>query len=74
MHGEVDRPCKQRLLDLLGEQPLPACLGQRAVLDTVTLGADHRNIGLDTVCSECGLYHACLRQRQRAPPRADAQS
>ena len=40
MHGEVDAPVEQRLLDLLGEQALAADLGQRPVLDAVAGGAD----------------------------------
>ena len=35
MHGEIDRAVEQRLLDLLGEQPLAARFAQRPVLDAV---------------------------------------
>ncbi len=41
MHGKVDAPFQQGLLDLLGEQPLAAGLREGAVLDAVAGGADH---------------------------------
>ena len=40
VHGEVDPAVQQRLVDLLGEQPLAADLRQRPVLHRVAGGAD----------------------------------
>ena len=40
MHGEIDPPRRQRFVDFLGEQPLAADLGERAVLHRVAGGDD----------------------------------
>src|SRR5262245_8695325 len=40
MHGEVDRLTEQRLVDLLGEQPLAAEVAQGLVADAVARGGD----------------------------------
>jgi len=45
MHRDVDPALRQRLLELLREQPLAADRGERAVLDAVARGPDHH--GLD---------------------------
>src|SRR5215470_2256948 len=40
MHREIDPPGEQRFLDLFGEEPLAADLGEQAVLHTVASSAD----------------------------------
>ena len=70
MHREIDRAREQRLLDLLGEQPLAAGLRQRPVLDAVARGADRDDLDRvrATPCAAASAvaHHARLRQRQRA--------
>ena len=44
MDGEVDRAGEQRLLDLLGEEPLAALVGERARRGTVAAGADRHDL------------------------------
>ena len=78
MHGEVDGAGQQRLLDLLGEQPLAAGLGERPVLDRVAGGAD--DLDLDPLGVEAAgggepaLHLARLHQRQRRAARADTEN
>ena len=77
MHREVDAAVEQRLLDLLGEQALAADLGQRAILDDVARGPDHRDLdrlGRDAMSGREPRAHLMrLPQRQRAAAGADAQ-
>ena len=44
MHREIDRPGKQRRLDLLREETLASGLGQRAIADRVTGGPDRHDL------------------------------
>ena len=71
------RAVAQRLLDLLGEQALAAGLGERAVLDDVAGGLDHRDrdrLRRDAVGrGEPRAHLVGLPQRQRAAAGADAQ-
>jgi hypothetical protein len=75
MHRAIDAPIDQRLLDLLGEQPLAADIGKAAVLDAIAAGADDH--GFDRLvrdqagCDQHAAYEAGLGQRQRAAARAD---
>ena len=69
-------PAEQRLLDLLGEQPLAAGLAQRAILDAVARGADRDD--LDSLLAPAmrggqrRAHQARLRERERTAARADA--
>ncbi len=79
MHGEIDAAVVQRLMDLLGEQPLAADIGEAAVLHRIAGGADrvflehvevaqHRAEG-----AQHGEERLRLHERQRARARADTQ-
>src|SRR6516162_2647740 len=79
MHGEVDTPGEQRLLDLLGEQALAADFGQATVLHPVARCANGDDLD-GTCCGEVGmgreqpLAHECrLAQCHRAAAGADAE-
>ena len=77
VHGEIDLVRQQRLLDLLGEQPLAAGLRERAILDRVAGRADDVQ-GDPHLVESVGGGEACahlvrLRERQRRAARADAQ-
>src|SRR5262249_5303680 len=83
MDGAVDAPVDQRLLDLLGEEPLAADLQEAAVLHLVAGGCDHHQWGgrLDgggvlQVGAERGgdaaLHEAGLGEAQLRAARADA--
>ncbi len=79
MHRAVDGAGEQRLFELLGEEPLAAERGQRAVAEPVAGGPDrHRldragrgqlGMGLRQPRAQLGR----LGERQRAAARADAQ-
>ena len=58
VHGDVDAPVEQRLLDLLGEEALAAGFRKRPVLDAVATGRDD----LD---GEGVLGHSVRRHQQR---------
>ena len=76
MHGEIDRAGDERLLDLLGEQPLAAGFRQRAVLNGVPGGADDRDcdaLRIDIRSrGEPASHLVRLRERQRRAARTDA--
>ena len=78
MHREVDGAAEQRVLDLLGEQPLAAEVVERPVLDDVAGGADDLDLdprGIEAAGrGEAALHLARLHQRQRRAARADAQN
>ena len=79
VHGDIDAPRQQRLLDLLDEQALAAGFGQRPVLDRVAGGPDHHD--LDRIGrgerrhgrGERVAHQAGLGQRQLAAARAEAE-
>ena len=76
MHGDIDIAGQQRLLDLLGEKALAACVGERPVLDAVAGGLDGANLE-DMPAGAVRrlqplLHFARLSQRQRRAARADA--
>ena len=79
VHREIDGAAQQRLLDLLGEQPLAADVGQQPVGDAITGGLDHLDhdrvrLGQCRRESRQALAdEGCLRQRQRRAARADAE-
>ena len=78
MHREVDGPLKQRLLDLLGEQPLAAHLRKRPVLDAIAGRLDDLNFdqpGVDAVRRrQRRARHMGLRQRERAAARSEPEN
>ena len=78
MHREVDGAAQQRVLDLLGEQPLAANVTERPVLNDVAGGADDLDLdprGIEAAGrGETALHLARLHQRQRRAARADAQN
>ena len=73
------RPSMQRLLDLLGEQPLAADLGERAILHLVAGGADRLDqdrVGLGKLGingDEALAHDRRLLQSERAAARADSE-
>ncbi len=79
MDGQIGAAIEQRLLQLLGEQPLAARLGQSAILDAVARGLQDHDLdgagggemGMGRDQAITGLMG--LRQRQRAAARADAE-
>ena len=77
MHREIDRAVDQRLVDLLGEQPLAADVGERPVLHHVSGRADRAQFdspGVEAVGGGKPRAHlARLRERKRTAARADAQ-
>ena len=76
MHGEVDVAGEQRLLQLLGEQPLAAGLDQRPVGDPVAGRLDDDQLALlrrkAVRGAEARGHLARLGQRQGRAARADA--
>src|SRR6185369_9818480 len=77
MNRKIDCAREQRLLDLLGEQALAAHLTERAILDAVARGADHRDFDRVVVPAMRGdercTHQARLRECERTAARADAQ-
>src|SRR6476661_8797195 len=75
MHREIDRARDERLLDLLGEQPLAADVRERTILHRVAGGAD--DLDLDALGRDAlrqpRPHHAGLRERKRTAARADPQ-
>ena len=73
MHGNIDGPIQQRLLDFLGEQPLVADLFQRAIRINqgaiIARGLDHdnleRGIGQIKGCHQTGARLVGLRKGKR---------
>src|SRR5512142_2636035 len=76
MHGEIDAPVEQRLLDLLGEQALAADVRQRPILDAVAGGLDddQRDRLLVAAESRARTARACTSARglPRVPMRRRA--
>ena len=77
MHGEIDAPVQERLLDLLGEEPLAADLGERAVGEAIARGGDDGG-AQRAVLGERGMSRhelgadvAGLGDGERAAPRTD---
>ena len=73
VHGQVDPPVQQGLLDLLDEKSLTSDLGKRNVLDFVAFGLDDDQfdgkVGMRR--SKCILHPVGLPQGQFASPGAD---
>ena len=79
MHRKIDAAVEQRLVDLLGEQPFAADLGERPVLHPVAGRADRddldhpgrRELGMRR--QQAVAHQLGLAQRHRAAARSDAQ-
>ena len=69
MDGEIDLACQQRLLDLLGEQPLAAGIRERPVGNPVAGGADRAYLdrsGIEAMRGDQRVAdHVGLGQRKR---------
>ncbi len=79
MHGEVDTPGEQRLLDLLGEEALAADFGQAAVLHAVARCANGddldgpRRVEVGMGNEQPVAHQSGLAQRHRAAAGANAE-
>ncbi len=77
MHGDVDLAGRQRLLDLLGEEPFAAEFRQRTVADGVAggrYGADLDPFRRPAMRGrQAGPHHGGLGQRERTAARPDPQ-
>jgi hypothetical protein len=70
VHGDVDAAVEQRVVDLLGEQPLPADVRQGLPQDLVARGLDDADLegavlGETGQCSAQGLRVARRKQHAR---------
>ena len=78
MDGEIDVAALQRAVEFLGEKPLAARLGQRAILNEIAARFDDDDLKLRRLrAMRLGqpLFHLFgLRQRQGAAAGADSQS
>src|SRR5947207_8284662 len=71
MHGHVDPPCQQRLLDLLDEDTARADLAERLRPVAVARGRDRHQRDLDSRAPQQLARLLCLRQREPRAARAD---
>ena len=75
MHGEIEIAGRELLLELFREKSFAADLGQRTVGNAVALG--RQNDDFEHFLRQIVSRHkpvagfVCLRERQRAAPRAD---
>ena len=77
MHGEIDAPVQERLLDLFREEPLAADLGERTVDEAIARGGDDGG-AKRAVLGQHGMSRhepvadvAGLGDGERAAPRTD---
>src|SRR5688572_11438791 len=72
MDAALDLPGAQRVLELLGEQPLGADRVERLIDPLVSGGLERDELGRDVACRERSLHLAGLTQRQLRGARRDA--
>src|SRR5688500_20115765 len=72
MDAAFDLPGAQRVLELLGEQPLGADRVERLIDPLVSGGLDRDELGRVVACRERSLHLAGLTQRQLRGARRDA--
>ena len=76
MHRDVDAPVEERLVELLGEEPLAACVREGAIGDAVSACADDDDLDLalreDAHLGEPPAQLMGLRERERAAARAES--
>src|SRR5947209_8178745 len=73
VHGDVDAAREQRLLDFLGEEPLPLELVQRPVYVGVAARLDDHELDHHAAARQLGPHPFRLPQGQPAAPRTDLQ-
>jgi hypothetical protein len=78
MHSDVDPPVEERFIELLGEEPLAACLREGAIGDAVPARADDDDLDFtlrdDARAGEPLAQLMGLRERKRAAARAESQA
>jgi hypothetical protein len=73
MDREIDAIRKQRLFQLLGEEALPARIGERAILNAIAGRPDGDDLALDTAAEKRLPDHIRLRLREFRPACAYAE-